>query len=271
MGLLDDHRALVTGGGSGIGRAACRRFAAEGAAVAVLDIDGEAAGAVAADVDGTAVVADVADPAAVEDAVADAVAALGGLTVVFNNAGVGSMSPLHGYSVEEWRRVLSVDLDGAWHVLRATLPHLVEGGDGRVVNTASISGLRPSPGEAPYAAAKAGVVAMTAAAAFEYAPLVRVNAVSPGTIRTALTDPALELDGWEATQRDRTPLARIGTPAEVADVVVFLASDLARFVTGQNIVVDGGMTLHGAGVAGMLGRLQDEGLFTDEITERLHG
>ena len=119
--------------------------------------------------------------------------------------------------------------------------------------------MRPSSGEAPYSAAKAGVAALTATAAMDYAPTIRVNAVSPGTIRTQLTQPAFDfMDHWEAVQVDRTPLARIGTPEDVADVVVFLCSDRSRFMTGQNLVVDGGMTLHGAGVQGILDAVESQ-------------
>jgi NAD(P)-dependent dehydrogenase (short-subunit alcohol dehydrogenase family) len=113
--------------------------------------------------------------------------------------------------------------------------------------------VRPAAGEGPYAAAKAAVAALTATAALEYGPHVRVNAVSPGMIDTALTQPLLEVFPEQADRFARdTPLGRIGTPDDVADVVVFLCSDLARFVTGQNLVVDGGLTLHGSGVDGML-------------------
>jgi NAD(P)-dependent dehydrogenase (short-subunit alcohol dehydrogenase family) len=135
---------------------------------------------------------------------------------------------------------------------------MLEGGDGRIVSTASISGTRPSAGESPYSAAKAAVAALTANAALEYAPTIRVNAVSPGMIATALTAPLL--DGFPEMvdlMTAKTPLARIGTPEEIADVVVFLWSDLARFVTGQNLVIDGGMTLHGAGVDGVLERVEE--------------
>ena len=252
MGLLDGHAAIVTGGASGIGRATCRRFAAEGAAVAVLDIDADGAARVADEVRGVSVTADVADYEAVRAAVDDAARALGRITLLFNNAGTGSMSKVHDYPVDEWQRVVRTNLDGAFHVLKATVPHLLAAGDGRVVNTASISGLRPSAGEAPYAAAKAGVSAMTAAAALEYAPTIRLNAIAPGMVRSALTEPLLAMPGWEDRQRGRTPLARIGEPDDIADVVVFLCSDLARFMTGQTVVVDGGMTLHGAGVDGVL-------------------
>jgi GMP synthase (glutamine-hydrolysing) A subunit len=141
-----------------------------------------------------------------------------------------------------------------FHGFKAAAPLILAAGGGAIVSTASISGTRPAAGEAPYAASKAAVAALTATAALEYAPTVRVNAVSPGMIRTPLTE--LLLDdrgiGLEAHQRAKTPLDRIGTPEDIADVVVFLCSDLARFITGQNLVVDGGMTLHGSGVDGVL-------------------
>src|SRR5205814_8760114 len=123
---------------------------------------------------------------------------------------------------------------------------------------ASISRPRRAAGEAPYAAAKAAVAALTASAALEYAPTVRVNAVSPGMIATPMTTLLLEDRGLgrEKHMVDKTPLARVGQPEDIADVVVFLCSDLARFVTGQNIVIDGGMTLHGAGVDGLLDRFR---------------
>lgn len=250
--LLDGHRAVVTGGGSGIGAATARRFAAEGAAVAVLDVDGDAAAAVAGEVSGLHYTVDVRDLGSVSAAVDDAADRLGGLSVVFNNAGVGSLSRLHEYPAEEWDRVVGTNLTGAWHVLRAAAPHLLAGGDGRVVNTASISGVRPAAGEGPYAASKAAVVALTASAALEYAPTIRVNAVSPGTIRSTLTAPLLAIPDEEQRHVDKTPVGRIGEPEDVADVVTFLCSDLARFVTGQNIVVDGGLTLHTSGVDGVL-------------------
>ncbi len=133
---------------------------------------------------------------------------------------------------------------------------ILESGGGSIVSTASISGTRPAAGEAPYSAAKAAVAALTANAALEYAPSVRVNAVSPGMIHTAMTDPLLGFEGMTEHMEAKTPLARIGAPEDIADVVVFLCSDLARFVTGQNLVVDGGMTLHGSGVDGLLNRFE---------------
>jgi NAD(P)-dependent dehydrogenase (short-subunit alcohol dehydrogenase family) len=253
MGMLDGHRAIVTGGGSGIGAAACRRMAAEGARVAVVDLDLDAARAVAADVGGHAIRADVTDAAAMAAAVREAAEALGGLSVAFNNAGIGWVQPLHEFDLGMWDRVVRTSLYGVFHAMRAEVPVMLEGGGGRIVNTASISGTRPAAGEAPYAAAKAGIVALTASAALEYGPAIRVNAVSPGHISTPLTRPMEEmLPDHVARTRAMTPLGRLGEPDDVADVVVFLCSDLARFVTGQNIVVDGGLTLHTSGVDGVL-------------------
>lgn len=253
MQLLTGHRAVVTGGGSGIGRATARRFAEQGAKVAVLDLDGDAARAVAEEIDGLAYAVDVLDADAVQAAVDDAAAELGGLSLAFNNAGVGALGRIHEMPLEQFRQVLRVSLDGVYHGLRAELPHLLANGDGRVVNTASISGLRPAAGEGPYSAAKRGIAALTQNAAQEYGPTVRVNAISPGFIHTALTEPIVAgLSDHARAAIDKTPLGRVGTPEDVADVVLFLCSDLSRFVTGAEIVVDGGLVLRGSLVDGLL-------------------
>jgi NAD(P)-dependent dehydrogenase (short-subunit alcohol dehydrogenase family) len=252
VGLLNGQRAVVTGGASGIGRATCRRLAAEGAAVAVIDVNQEGAEQVAGEVGGVGYAADVTDAADLQRVVDAAAGRLGGLTIIYNNAGVGGMAYTHRYPPEEWDRIVRVNLTGVWNGIRAAVPHLLAGG-GSIVSTASISGVRPAEGEAPYAAAKAAVAALTATVALEYAPSIRVNAVSPGMIRTGMTSPLLDNFPEHVTAMEaKTPLGRIGAPEDVADVVVFLCSDLARFVTGQNIVVDGGMTLHGSGVDGLL-------------------
>jgi NAD(P)-dependent dehydrogenase (short-subunit alcohol dehydrogenase family) len=252
MALLDKQRALVTGGGSGIGAATCRRMAQEGATVAVVDRDEASARSVADEVGGLALICDVSDNRQVEDAVDRAAVELGGLSLVFANAGIGTMAAVGEMDPDEWRKIIEVNLSGVFHTVRACVPHLVRGGSGSVVCTASISGVRPAEGEAAYAAAKAGVAAFCASVALEYGPVLRCNSVSPGMIATGLTAPLL--DGFpEIVDRmvAKTPAARIGTPDDIADVVIFLCSDLARFVTGQNIVVDGGMTLHGSGVDGL--------------------
>jgi NAD(P)-dependent dehydrogenase (short-subunit alcohol dehydrogenase family) len=251
VGLLDGHRAIVTGGASGIGRAACRRFAAEGAAVGVLDRDGAGAEKVAAEIGGEWAVVDVADPSATSAAV-DAVAArLGGLSIVVANAGIGTMAAVGDMTPEQWRSVTSVCLDGVFYTVHAAIPHLLANGDGRIVSTASISGVRPAEGEAAYAAAKLGVVGFTASVALEYGPTVRANAVSPGMIATAMTNPLVTDPVIVDRMVAKTPAARIGEPEDIADVMLFLVSDLSRFITGQNIVVDGGMILHGSGVDGL--------------------
>ncbi|HEY6473066.1 MAG TPA: SDR family oxidoreductase [Acidimicrobiales bacterium] len=249
MGLLDGRTAVVTGGGSGIGRATCRRMAEEGARVAVVDLDGESAEAVAKEIDGLPFGVDVGEPEAVRSAVDEATSRLGGLSIIYNNAGTSAFNRLHEFDPAEWERVLRVNLTGVWAGIRAAAPHMLAGGGGSIVSTASISGTRPAAGEGPYAASKAAVAALTASAALEYGPAIRVNSVSPGMIRTAMTAPWFQYmpDQEERFVRD-TPVARVGEPEDVADVVVFLCSDLARFVTGQNIVVDGGLTLHGSGV-----------------------
>lgn len=254
MVQLEGAKALVTGGGSGIGRATCERLSTAGAAVAVLDLDAERAKTVAHDVGGVALSCDVTDAQAVRDAVDEAARQLGGLSVLVNNAGGSTMAGLADWSPQQWDEIVRLNLTGTWHTLRAGIRHLLDGG-GAVVNTASISGTRPSAGETPYAAAKAGVVALTASAALEYAPRVRVNAVAPGMIRTGLTSVLLDsVEDMVEHYEVITPLARVGAPEDVADVIAFLCSDDARFVTGQTVVVDGGMTLHGAGVDGLFDR-----------------
>jgi len=256
MGLLDGQAAVVTGGGSGIGRATCRRMAQEGARVAVLDVDGESAEAVAREVDGFAYAVDVGNADSLRAVVDAAVGALGGLSIIYNNAGTAAFNRLHELDPAEWERVLRVNLTGVWAGIRAAVPHMLAGGGGSIVSTASISGTRPAAGEGPYAASKAAVAALTASAALEYAPSIRVNAVSPGMIRTAMTAPWFEFMPDQVERFEKgTPVGRTGEPEDVADVVVFLCSDLARFVTGQNIVVDGGLTLHGSGVDGIFDRV----------------
>ncbi len=142
MGLLDSRRAVVTGGGSGIGRATCRRMTEEGARVAVVDVNGDAAEQVAKEIDGLAYEVDVTDYDALRAAVDDATAKLDGLSTVFNNAGASNLSQVHDWPVEEWDRIVHLNLGGVFHGIKATAPHLMAGG-GSIVNTASISGTRP--------------------------------------------------------------------------------------------------------------------------------
>jgi NAD(P)-dependent dehydrogenase (short-subunit alcohol dehydrogenase family) len=252
MGLLDGRRALVTGGAHGIGRAVALRFAAEGARVAVLDRDGAAAEATARDCGGLALEADASDPAAVEAALARAARELGGLTTLVNNAGLGLLKPVERLEAKDVDRVLRVNLASTIHATRAALPHLRAAGGGAIVNNASMSGVRPTPGESVYAAAKAAVIAFTLATANECGPDVRANCVSPGVIRTRMTEGLFQLPGALDPVLASTPLRRTGSADDVADAILFLASDLARFVTGQNLVVDGGLGLPQAGIDPLL-------------------
>ena len=239
VGALEGRRAVVTGGRSGIGEAICRLFVVEGAAVAVLDrkVDGLA---------GTAFQCDVADAGAVDAAVADAADALGGVDILVNNAGMGMNKPLHLYTDAEWALVVGVNLTGTFNCMRAVIPRMLEGGGGTIVNNASFNSVRPLSGEAPYSAAKAGVVNLTMTAAVEYAPTIRVNCVSPGLIATPLTALVTDNPEWRAAAEAETPLRRIGTADDVARLVAFLCSDAAAYVTGQNIVIDGGSGLPNA-------------------------
>lgn len=239
---LAGHKAIVTGGAAGIGAATARRLTERGAVVSVLDRSGDAAAAIAADLGGHAFEVDVADPVATTDAIGAAAAAMGGLTDVVVNAGFGLNKPLHRYSDEEWRRVVAVNLDGAFHTLRAGIPLLLDGG-GSIVTVASLNATRPLQGEAPYSAAKAGVVNLTRTVALEYAPSIRANCVSPGMIATALTSLITDDPELTAVAEAGTPLERIGGADEVADVIAFLCSDAARYITGQELIVDGGASL----------------------------
>ncbi|HKJ23388.1 MAG TPA: SDR family NAD(P)-dependent oxidoreductase [Myxococcota bacterium] len=252
MGLLDGKRALVTGAASGIGRAVARRFADEGAALALLDRDAEGLEAVARETGGHARVVDVGDAAAARAAVEAAAAKLGGLDVVSNNAGIGRLLAMEHVSAELFDELVRVNLSGTFHVMQAALPFLRASGAGSIVNNASESGVRPTRGELPYSAAKAGVIAATLGAAQECAPEVRVNCVSPGVVRTAMTELLFQAPGLLEPVNRATPLGRTGTAEEVADVILFLASDLSRYVTGQNLVVDGGMGLPQAGIDDVL-------------------
>jgi len=256
--LLDGKRAIVTGGASGIGLAVCRRFASEGARLAILDLNGEAAERSAKELGGLAYAVDVADGRAVEGAVRNAAERMGGLDILVNNAGCGHVGLLHETPPEAWARVLAVNLTGVYHGMRAAIPIMLQGGGGSVVNNASGSGPRPTRGELAYSAAKAGVVALTMGAAQEYGPTVRVNCVSPGMIRTPLSELLFQIPKALDPVLDSTPLARTGTPEDVANVMLFLASDLSGFMTGQNLLVDGGLGLPQAGIDLVLKRMLDK-------------
>lgn len=252
------QQAIVTGGASGIGRAVAELFAREGAQVAVFDRDADGAKSVAGAIGGHAFEVDVRDGDALTAAVDAAADAMGGVSILVNNAGVGDLRPMHTVDERLLRRLMDVNFTGTYHGMRAAIPRMVEAGGGTVVNVASLSGISPTRNEAPYSAAKAAVIALTRSGALEYGPSVRVNCVAPGFVRTALTAIWDEHPDAFAPIREAIPLHRIGDADEIAQLVLFLSSRRSSYITGQTIVVDGGLSLPQAGTDAALQKLFDE-------------
>ncbi|WP_251976886.1 SDR family oxidoreductase [Salinicola avicenniae] len=246
---LKQRTALITGGASGIGLATAELFLAEGAEVALLDRDRAALTRECARLEResgrrvTGVEADVAEATAVAGAVADAEAALGRVDIVIHAAGVNVFADPLDTDSATWRRCLAINLEGAWHVIQAVLPGMLEREYGHIVNIASVHGHKIIPGAFPYPVAKHGLIGLTRSLGIEYAARgIRVNSISPGLIRT----PAAQawLDGLSEEARHEQamllPCQRIGEPEEVANTALFLASDEARFINATDILVDGG-------------------------------
>jgi NAD(P)-dependent dehydrogenase (short-subunit alcohol dehydrogenase family) len=233
---------VVTGAASGLGRACAERFAEEGAHVVCVDIaDVEA---VAKDVRGLGVAADVTDPSSMEAMAAAALAEFGTIDVLMANAGIAGEGRAHEIPLERWDRVLAVNLTGVFLSARAVLPVMMERGGGSIVATASVAGLAGTPNLPAYAASKGGVIALVRQLAVEYAgDGIRVNAIAPATVPTPLVETAYRERGipMEARVR-RIPLGRLGTPGDVANLALFLASDESSWITGAVHPVDGGMT-----------------------------
>lgn len=244
--------ALVTGGASGIGLATARAFAACGASVVVADLPGGAGEAAARELrEGGAqaafVVVDVADHASVTKMVEATVGAFGRLDCAINNAGIsgggGPRMATADYDLENWRRVISVNLDGVFHCLRAEIPAMLANGGGAIVNMASILGSVGFANAAAYTASKHGVVGLTRVAALEYSSRnVRVNAIGPGFIETPMTAPIRSTDEGREMITAQHPIGRLGRPEEIADLALFLCSGAASFITGAYYVDDGGYT-----------------------------
>ncbi len=241
--------ALVTGGGSGIGRAAALAFAREGAKVVISDIavaGGEETVRMvqAAGGEATFVKADVSKPTAVEALVNKVMETYGRLDCAFNNAGIeGEIRQTAECSEENWDRTLAINLKGVWLCMKYEIPVMLKQGGGAIVNTASVAGLVGFQGLPAYVASKHGVAGLTKTAALEYAKSgIRVNAVCPGVINTPMVERLFSgQPHWGEAVQALEPVARMGKPEEVAEAVVWLCSDAASFVTGLAMAVDGGL------------------------------
>jgi 3-oxoacyl-[acyl-carrier protein] reductase len=249
---LNDKIAIVTGAARGIGFAVARALAREGAVVVIADINSEGAGTAAEAVkasggraEGLAV--NVADPASVAAMVGAVIAAHGRIDILANNAGIGGNTPFLETTLEEWQRIISVNLTGAFLVAQSVAREMVKSGGGKIVNTASLSGQRGGNGRAAYGAAKAGLELLTKVMAVELAQhRINVNNVVPGVIETEMVkqnhDPATR-----AAYTYLVPMSRYGSPDDIADAVVFLCSDEAKYIHGHSLNVDGGF-----GTAGLM-------------------
>ena len=235
---------VVTGGASGIGAAVCRLLAADGVRVGVLDRSAEGAAVVAEEIGGVALVANVADSEAVDSELRRAAEVMGGLRGLVNNAGIGNLKAFESYTDREIDLIFKVNVSGTYYGIRSAAPLLRAAGGGAIVNVASVSGVRPTRGEAPYSAAKAAVISLSAGAALELAPDIRVNCVSPGFMHTPLNDVIASDAGLRASIEAGTPLERVGTADEAAELIAFLLSDRSSYLTGQNLVLDGGSLLN---------------------------
>lgn len=244
---IDGKVAIVTGGAQGIGQGICFRLAEEGAKVAILDVNSEAAKKTAQEIEksgGTALAlkVDVTQSSEVDAAVKQVLSKFGKIDILVNNAGISLVSKVANMTDEIWDRTLDVNLKGVFLCCRAVIPHMKERKYGKIINLASVLALRGSMYYAHYGATKAGVVAFTQGLAVELGPHnINVNAVGPGVIDTPMADHDVAPEVRQRLQK-RIPMRRIGVPRDIADAVLFLASDEASYITGQCLYVCGGLS-----------------------------
>ncbi|MDJ0594687.1 MAG: SDR family oxidoreductase [Pleurocapsa sp. MO_226.B13] len=250
MNRLENKVALVTGGGSGIGRATALKFAAEGASVVIGNRNEEAGQKTVESIEQAGGKAsfyqtDVSKLENVRDLVKHAVDTYGGLNMAFNNAGAEDPQAMTPDQTEDtFDLLMNVNVKGVWYSMKCEIEHMLENGGGTIVNTSSIAGLIGFPGHGPYVASKHAVMGLTKTAALEYAKQgIRINAVCPGAIQTPMLE---EFTGGDSStieyMKSLHPIGRLGKPDEIANTVVWLCSDEASFVLGQGITVDGGFT-----------------------------
>ncbi len=245
--LLEDRVAIVTGGSQGIGRAISLKLSAEGARVSIADVNEEAGNKTAREIreaggEAIFVKVDVTSPEDTDRMVKETVDSLGALHILVNNAGITRDRLLLRMTDEDWQRVLDVNLKGAFNCIRSSVRVMARARYGRIVNIASIVGITGNPGQANYAASKGGLIALTKTVAREFASRgITCNAVAPGFIDTAMTQAMPEKAREEL--RGRIPLQRLGTPEDVAEGVLFLASDGAGYITGEVLNINGGMSM----------------------------
>ncbi|QGA80493.1 SDR family NAD(P)-dependent oxidoreductase [Candidatus Nanohalobium constans] len=241
---LEGKVAIVTGGSSGIGKAVVERLAWEGAEVVIADLDNEKGRKVAHEVGVEFKECDVSNFESVERVVEETVEMYGKLDLIVNNAGIGSVDGIEEMDIEEYRKIIQVNLDGVMHGCKAAVPHLKES-EGCIINMASIYGLVGDKGSTAYNTAKGGVVNLTRSVANDLAEHnVRVNSICPGFVDTPMTADLKENEDFMAHIENMTPLGRMADPEEIASAVTFLASEEASYITGANIPVDGGWTSH---------------------------
>jgi NAD(P)-dependent dehydrogenase (short-subunit alcohol dehydrogenase family) len=249
---LHDKTAVITGAGSGIGRAMALLFAREGARVLAADLDGAAAKETAAMVHAEGGLClphtvDASDPEQVRRMIETAISELGRIDVLCNNAGIGSTTDVVDCEAEDWDRVMAVNVRSVFLGCKYALPHMVKQGRGAIVNTASVAGMVGVPKRASYCASKGAVIALTRQVAMDFVKQgIRVNCVCPGTVDSPWVERLLagveDKAEARAALEARQPMGRLGTPEEVAAAALYLASDDAAFVTGTSIVLDGGWT-----------------------------
>lgn len=247
MGMLEGKKVIVTGGAQGIGKAISEKMAAEGALVAVCDMNEDAAKATAAELEanGTKAIAvkvNVTQSAEVDAMIKTVQTELGGIDVLVNNAGITRDNLLIRMKEEDWDTVLAVNLKSAFLCSKAAVRVMMKAREGRIINIASVIGLMGNAGQANYAASKGGIISLTKSLAKEFAGRnVLANAIAPGFIRTAMTDKLPEAEKEKIL--NAVPLGKLGSPEDVANTAVFLAGPMGAYITGQVITVDGGMVM----------------------------